>query len=151
MHTVRDRDKYLDFDGELIAHSSSGERNADRWVEFNLYRTLGREYVISRIGHSRVYHAHQCDLLDDARLPFASPPEGAQPCVTCRPELDLPVRPETARYYARVHRTPEDVVQKLYRTDAKGVQYLTRVARLLIERAALHDQAFAHTLQEQVH
>lgn len=151
MHTVRDRDKYLDFDGELIAHSSSEERNTLRWVEFNLYRTLGREYVISRIGHSRVYHAQVCEQLKETRLPFASPGENAQPCASCQPEPDLPVRPETTRYYARVHRTPEDVLKTLYREDAQGVRYLTRVARLLLERAAQRDPAFAHTLQEQVH
>lgn len=150
MHTVRNRDRYLDFDGTLLAQSSSEERNAERWVEFSLFRTLGREYVISRVGHSRVYHAQQCDQIKDARLPFASPPEDGRPCVSCSPEADLPVRPETARYYARVHRTPEDVVDKLYRTDAAGVQYLTKVARVLLERAAEQDPLFAHVLLDRV-
>lgn len=138
---VRDRDRILEFDGELLASSSSRGRSSFRWVEFNIYRTSGHEYVLSRIGQSSIYHGLECSSLQqDAIPPVGRPEEDAVPCPGCRPiALTDPVRPETPRYFARVYQEPERLVADLYRTGPDGGKYLTRVARTVLEAACYAD------------
>lgn len=145
---VRDRDRILEFDGELLAFSSSRGRGSLRWVEFSVYRTSGREYVLSRIGYSSIYHGLECELLQQNAIPpVAAPAHDTVPCPACQPNLaDEPVRPETPRFFARVYQQPDRLVADLYRTGPDGQKYLTRVARSALEAACHADPhlRFAH-------
>ena len=47
MIEVKDGSRVYQFEGRLIANSTSWRRGADRWVEFTLYRTDGGKYIIS--------------------------------------------------------------------------------------------------------
>lgn len=147
LFTVRDRDRILEFDGKLLAFSSSRGRGSLRWVEFSIYRTSGCEYVLSRIGHSSIYHGLECELLQqDAIPPVAVPDEDTLPCPACRPSMvDELVRPETPRYFARVYQHPERMVADLYRSGSDGQKYLTRVARTALEAACYADPRLRFT------
>jgi hypothetical protein len=142
LFTVRDRGRVLEFDGELLGQSSSRNDDSLRWVEFRIYRTYGHEYVMSRIGHSSIYHGLECELLQrNAIPPIALPDATAVPCPACRPDLNdrQPFRPETPRFFARVYESPDLLVKDLYRTRPDGSHYLTRVARIVLEAASAAD------------
>lgn len=142
LFTVRDRNRVLEFDGELLGQSSSRAENSLRWVEFSIYRTSGREYVLSRIGHSSIYHGLECALLQSNAIPpIALPDADAVPCPICRPDSNdrQPFRPETPRYFARVYESPSRLVGDLYRESADGKRYLTHVARDALEAACHAD------------
>lgn len=140
--TVRDRNRVLEFDGELLGQSTSRNEGSLRWVEFQIYRTYGHEYVLSRIGRSSIYHGLECELLQSNAIPpIALPDADAVPCPVCRPdETDRqPLRPETPRFFARVYESPDLLVTDLYREGADGKLYLTHVARTALEMAAAAD------------
>lgn len=139
---VRDRDRVLEFDGELLGESSSRNGGSLRWVEFRIYRTSGHEYVLSRIGQSSIFHGLECAFIQqDAIPPVAIPAQDSVPCPACRPlEGETRVfRPETPRFFARVYETPHRLVADLYRATPTGDRYLTRVARTVLESACRAD------------
>jgi hypothetical protein len=139
---VRDRDRILEFDGELLGESSSRNGTSLRWVEFRIYKTFGHEYVLSRVGHSSIYHALECELLQrNAIPPIALPAMDSVPCPACQPNVNnnQPFRPETPRYFARVYESPDKLVGDLYRTSPSGDRYLTRVARTVLDAACSSD------------
>lgn len=145
---VRDRDRILKFDGELLASSSSRGRGSLRWVEFNIYRTSGHEYVLSRIGHSSIYHGLECSFFQqDAIPPVARPDRDSIPCPACQPQTGngAQTRPETPRYFARVYQQPDSLVSDLYRSKPDGSRYLTRVARMVLEAACSADPGLRMT------
>lgn len=143
-HTVKDGVRSLEFNGDLLAESSSQSRGKSRWVEFRLYRTESGVYVISRIGLSNLYHADICPVVTRNRL---SPVDGAeltsiyQPCPECHPSIIAieGVFPETPRPWAQVCQNGAGVVASLMKVDTNGTEYLTNVARRLLEEASLHD------------
>lgn len=142
LFTVRDRNRVLEFDGELLGESSSRDDNSLRWVEFQIFRTFGHEYVLSRIGRSSIYHGLECALLQSNAIPpIALPEKDAVPCPLCRPDVHdrQPFRPETPRFFARVYESPDRLVTDLYRTSPVGERYLTRVARTVLELACHAD------------
>lgn len=51
-HVVRDGQRELHFEGELLATSSSRQAWKDRWAEFQLYRTTAGKYVLAGVGRS---------------------------------------------------------------------------------------------------
>lgn len=143
-HSVRDRVRTLKFDGEILASATSRQDDRDRWVEFRLYRTLTNQYVVARIGDSIVYHSADCFTVERNHL---SPEDGMslpaafKPCYKCRPDRSDPdgVFPETPRYAAWVCPDPVGVVSSLTQEDTNGVEYLTNVARQLLEDASEKD------------
>lgn len=147
MHVVRDGQRQLRFEGELLAQSSSKSNGRTRWVEFELYRTAGGQYVLSRIGRSLYYHDPGCSVVSRNRIPVESygeiDPE-LLPCESCQPhpvsQLD-DVCPEQPRYWAQVSETSEGVLTSLYKFDDSGTRYLTNVAKRLLADAAAKDDA----------
>lgn len=143
-HTVRDGVRTRVFSGELLAISSSQDTRKDRWIEFRLYRTVTNQYVVSRIGYSRIFHSADCGLV---RRNHLSPVDGLEltpdyiACYECRPSRgDIEgVFPETPRYAAWVCTDPLGVVSSLMKEDRNGVEYLTNVARRLLEKASEAD------------
>lgn len=143
MYEVKDGSRTLQFEGKLLAESSSHRYGSTRWIEFKLYRTGSGSYVLSRTGVSLVYHAGACPLVGRYGLQEAdveSLHAHAVPCPECQPTYDLPiVFPEKYRHWAQVSEDPEAVLEALYKYDDNNARYLTKVAERLLETASESD------------
>ena len=145
MIQVKDGSRVIQFEGELIGSSSSWRRGAERWVEFQLYRTKDRGiYVLSRIGVSTLFHEPDCDIVRRNNLretPRSELNPHATPCPECRPDMStFPiVCPERERHWAQICETPRSVFEALVKYDTSGSQYLTFVAKRLLEAASDKD------------
>lgn len=144
MYTVQDGVRELQFEGELVASSSSKGRNKFRWVQFELYKTAKGRYVLSRIGVSMYFHHAGCQVVK--RNGILSVPSDAVsvnlvPCTDCRPVrgVDEELYPESPRYWAQVFDSAEGVISSLKKYDDNGTEYLTDVARRLLTGAAEKD------------
>lgn len=148
MFSVKDGDRTLQFNGTLLAESSSERRDSYRWIEFELYRTESGSYILSRIGVSLIFHGAACSLVSKYKLTEAANYDLAAqsiPCEDCNPEhtLDL-VFPEKYRNWAQVFEYPEGVLDSLYKKDPRtGAKYLTAVAHRLLKEASLVDLEIA--------
>jgi len=144
MITVQDGLRNLKFEGELLAASSSRIKKKFRWVEFRLYRTESGRFVISRVGVSMIYHQKACSVVSRNNIaPVPSNAIGVNlvPCDDCRPDKDhdYELYPETSRYHAQILDTAEGVVSSLKKYDEFGTEYLTIVAKKLLEEASKKD------------
>jgi len=143
MYEVRNGNRILRFEGRRLASSSSKRRGASRWIEFDLYKTEGGSYVLSRVGVSYVYHSVVCPLVSRYGLHEADSADlspQAVACPDCKPEAGAPfVFPETFRYWTLVADEPEAVLEALYKPGDFGERYLTRVAERLLQEAAAQD------------
>jgi hypothetical protein len=153
MLQVHDGSRILQFDGKLLAHSTSWRRGSYRWVEFKLYRTDSGTYVISRIGESLLYHMPDCEIVARNKIreePRSGLDRDAHPCDICHPERQptFPlVCPEMPRYRAQVCDGPGAVLDSLHRYDAAGSRYLTLVAERLLNQAAEQDHDIAQAFR----
>lgn len=140
MHEVRDGSRVMQFDGELLAKSSSWQRGSYRWVEFELYRTKSGNYILGRVGHTRLFHDPKCAIVQRNKLKTSSVDELREEhvsCAECDPDDTRleEVAIEKPRYFALVSDSPEAVLEALYKYDASGARYLTLVAQRLVEKA----------------
>lgn len=144
MYEVRDGTRILQFNGSLLASSSSWKRGSTRWIEFELYKTENGAYVLSRTGISLVFHGAACPLVKRyglTEVDIVELSEDALPCDECRPTFDLPIAfPEKHRHWAQVSEEPDAVLEALYKYDQGGARYLTRVAERLLEEASKMDK-----------
>lgn len=142
-YEVRDGTRVLKFEGELLSRSSSQVPGKSRWVEFELYKTRRGQYVISRIGASVAYHTANCSVVSRNKLSSVSEeeiPPMFVPCSDCKPSrLTDELFPETPRYWAQVSESARGVVSLLMKYDDNDVAYLTNVAKILLEDAAMID------------
>lgn len=145
MYSVKDGDRVFRFEGQHLAHSTSGHTGKGRWIEFDLYKTTTGGYVLSRTGFTLFYHFGACPVvrrngLDP--LPSENIPTNSVPCPDCRPNTksDTLLYPEHPRYWAQVCGTADGVVSCLKQQDENGTLYLTNVARLLLVQAAKSDE-----------
>lgn len=146
MYRIKDGQRILQFEGEEIGFSSSKRANAERWIEFTLYRTHeDRQYILSRIGYSKLYHLPACEIAERSHLnesPRAEVETDDIPCMLCRPdETNFPfVSFEREKHWARVYKEPEEVIEGLMKVDTKtGSRYMTAVARRLLDDAGQVD------------
>jgi hypothetical protein len=143
MYEVKDGSRTLQFNGRLLAESSSYRRGSTRWIEFALYRTENGSYILSRVGVSLVFHGAACPLVKRYGLVEAPPEElnkDAIPCEECIPSKNLPIIfPEKYRNWAQVSDEPEAVLEALYKYDQGGARYLTNVAQRLLDDASDED------------
>lgn len=135
----------LHFEGELLAESSSRIGTRPRWVEFKLYKTPAKTYILSRVGVSIFFHAEDCQVVSRNRLSAvdgAELPIGSVPCSDCKPnQLAMEgVYPETPRFWAQSSVKPTGVIASLMKYDDNGTEYLTNVARRLLEDASEVDE-----------
>lgn len=147
MLEVKDGDRTLQFNGKLLAKSSSKRRDSTRWIEFELYRTESGSYILSRIGVSLVFHGAACTLVKRYGLQEKSNTAleiGAIPCEECQPDdmLDL-IFPEKYRHWAQISEKADAVLEALYKYDDNGARYLTGVAQRLLQEAARVDSKVA--------
>jgi hypothetical protein len=155
MLEVRDGDRTLQFNGILLASSTSERRGYYRWVEFKLYKTESGSYILSRVGVSLIYHGAACPIVKKYKLtesPSKNLFSNSIPCEECEPDssLDL-VFPEKYRYWAQVSDHPDAVLDSLYKYDeSNGAYYLTSVAQRLLQQAAKVDSGIAEVYNVQI-
>lgn len=145
MHEVRDGSRVLQFDGELLATSTSRRPGEFRWVEFALYRTATGNYILGRIGQTRLFHDVGCAIVERNHLKASSVEDlndDHVSCSFCDPDEDAvdQVCIEKPRYFALVSDSPQAVIEALYKYDKSGARYLTLVAQRLIEEAGRLDE-----------
>lgn len=145
MYEVMDGVRKLHVDGTLLAESSSRESYKDRWVEFRLFKTKSGVYVISRVGHSILYHSSDCATVTRNRLSAANLDDlsrDLKPCRNCSPDYADPqgVYPETPRPWLGTCQNARGVVSSLMKYDDNGTEYLTNVAKSLLEAASAVDE-----------
>lgn len=147
MLQVRDGDRTLQFNGTLLAKSTSKRRDSLRWIEFELYKTESGSYILSRIGVSVVFHGAACSLVRKYGLQEKSSSmliQSSTPCEECQPSADLDlIFPEKHRYWAQVSDRADAVLDALYKYDDNGARYLTSVAQRLLQDASLVDLEIA--------
>lgn len=143
MFEVRDGNRVLRFEGELLADSSSKRWGSTRWIEFKLYKTNSGSYILSRVGASIIFHSSVCPLVEKYGLHEVSPfnlAADAEPCADCRPTLAEPlVYPEKYRYWTLVSPDADVILDALYKYDDSGTRYLTKVAERVLEQASERD------------
>lgn len=144
-YKVRSGLRTYEFDGTLIASSTSQRPDSYRWVDFNLYVTVGGHYVLERIGQSDIFHKNiGCSVVDRNKLKFL-PGDVLEdhhvPCEECIPDeyTDIIII-EKPRFYALVSEQPDAILEALHKRDSNGARYMTKVTERLIEDAAKHDK-----------
>lgn len=142
-YKVKDGVRTYRFSGDRLARSTSETPEKDRWVEFELYKTEDQGvYIVSRVGYSRIYHDADCDVVSRNRLNAVDPLElndkVYKPCPLCKPTFmgTEGVYPEVPRYHAQVCDSPDQVIKHLKKKDANSYEYITKVARDLLESAS---------------
>ena len=144
MHEVKDGSRTLQFNGKLLAESSSWRRGSYRWIEFKLFKTDNGSYILSRVGVSLIFHGAACPLVKRyglSEMPSSSLNKDAVPCEECLPTNSVEmIFPEKDRYWAQVSEEPTPVLDALYKYDQGGARYLTNVAQRLLEDASDMDR-----------
>ena len=144
MHEVKDGSRTLQFNGKLLAESSSWRRGSYRWIEFKLFKTDNGSYILSRVGVSLIFHGAACPLVKRyglSEMPSSSLNKDAVPCEECLPTNNVEmIFPEKDRYWAQVSEEPTPVLDALYKYDQGGARYLTNVAQRLLEDASDMDK-----------
>jgi|TARA_R110000796_G_scaffold180209_2_gene296808 hypothetical protein len=147
MMEVKDGPRTLQFNGKLLAESTSERPDSLRWIEFKLYKTESGSYILSRVGVSLMFHGAACYLVKKYNLQETSTDnlhDEAVSCEECNPdESAVLVFPEKNRYWAQVSDKPDSVLIALYKQDQGGARYLTGVAQRLLNSASEVDTALA--------
>ena len=144
------------------ADSRPGSEQPARWTELRLFKTVGGQYILEKVGCSDVFHNESCPVepgkprrgkrwvnLYEAIPAEADTDDAADifvPCETCTPDFaDEPVWVERDIYSTSTFSTPQEVLQALYRPDSRKAktQYLSRVARALLDQAIEVDTELA--------
>jgi hypothetical protein len=154
MYSVKDGNRTLQFNGRVLAKSTSKRRGSVRWIEFELYQTESRSYILSRVGVSIVFHGAACTLVKRYNLqesPISELHQDAIPCEECDPDESIElVFPEKYRHWAQVTDKPEVVLESLYKYDDNGTKYLTSVAERLLQEAAKLDSDIANVYNYEI-
>lgn len=141
-YEVSDGRRTYAFDGYHLAHVSSQRSLSPRWVEFDIYRTTGGRYVVSRKGASLLFHTLACDVVKRNNPILGQPGPDRVPCDVCRPNPDEDtIVLEINREWATITPGADGVVEALARYDDAGARYLTNVARRALEMASKYDSA----------
>jgi hypothetical protein len=59
LYEIQNRDRIIEFTGEVLASASSWKHGKMRWIELTLYRTAANQYVVQGIGKSQ--HSGEID------------------------------------------------------------------------------------------
>jgi hypothetical protein len=151
---IKDGNRTLQFNGRVLAKSTSKRRGSVRWIEFELFQTDSGSYVLSRVGVSLVFHGAACSLVERYNLQEAPTSKlhiEATPCEECDPDDSIElVFPEKYRHWAQVTDKPEVVLESLYKYDDNGTKYLTSVAERLLQEAAKLDSDIANVYNYEI-
>ncbi len=143
LYKVKNGNRIYEFDGKLLASSTSKKPDSYRWVEFNLYLTVGGSYILERIGQTDYFHHIECEVVGRNNLKF-NPEDHLEdrhvPCEICDPDDFDDIVLEKPRYFALVSEYPAAILEALHKKADDGARYMTYVTQRLIEDAAVHDK-----------
>lgn len=144
--TVKDGNRIISFDGEKLAEVSSRWGDKIRWSEFALYKAVGDQYVLSKIGRSILCHVDGCSVTKPGLPRFQTEHVGLDPdddgfeyCDCVPDEYDYTqLLVERSWMYACVSTDIKDIIHQLFRKK-DGSQLLTKIGLSLLEEAAKID------------
>lgn len=147
-YVINDGYRQLTFTGVLLARASSWVPGKYRWLELTLYRTLGGQYVVERVGASRVAHVADCDSVIDNLprfqeiYPGRSPDESEFHCCSCMDNgYDFPsLLVERNLRWAQITEDPAVVINMLTRPTKANPRWLSLTAAALLVRASDVDE-----------
>lgn len=162
---MKDGQRPITFMGRELASADSQYGDEKRWTELTLYMTSGGKYVLEKVGRSDVFHSPLCrrkskgkeyaDLnaaLDDILTDDdedCEPKDRFVPCEDCTPDYDVtPAWVEQDIPTVAVHESTDELMKSLYHRDVGTSRFLSRVARDLLEKAALVDSAIAEFMNK---
>ena len=150
MIRLNDDKRSIKFSGSLLGEASSKTDTSLRWVEFKLYKTKGGQYILWRIGKSRVYHTIWCnkklDFYPSNTVVFSD----LIPCQKCQPSPDEEyVSPEMPRSKILTTKNAASVIKLLYMVDKDDIQYLTNVAIDLLNQSSENDKDIKDAYEEE--
>ena len=162
-YEVQNGNTVYHLDGELLAEKSSQRPGAPRWMELKLYKTVNGQYVLHKIGESRMLHAPTCEVPTDQignrpKLPrFQEVFPGKDPynsnefwwCEVCEgvAESDFPsLEIEQARHHMTMSEDPADIIDALYRRKG-GAKSMPKLSMQLLEEAGERDYPLAVAFQ----
>ena len=166
---TQDGPRRISFVGWQLGEASSapaGEQPA-RWTDLSLFKTIGEQYVLEKVGRSDVFHNESCptepgkprrgkrwnNLWDALPEDVEAPEDVFVPCEKCTPEFsDEPVWVEKDIYSTATYASAAEVLEALYRPDTRNTasKYLSRVARSLLDQAVEKDDALREVLSAPV-
>ena len=142
-YKVKNGNRIYEFDGTLLASSTSKKQDSYRWVDFNLYITAAGTYILERIGQTDYFHHIECEVVARNKLKF-SPEDQLEdrhvPCEICDPDDFDDIVLEKPRYFALTSDSPAAILEALHKKADDGARYMTYVTQRLIEDAAVHDK-----------
>lgn len=148
LRTVRDGQRVLRFQADVLAAASSHRPGVLRWSEIVIYRLAGGQYVISKVGRSVVAHRPDCSKVYPDMPTWLEAGEEAQVhrtgCLECLPEVGDQMDPQTVleaqRYTVLRAGTPAELQDVL---TLRKVGPLPRLVRDVLDRVAASDVAFS--------
>lgn len=144
-HAVRDGSRVLRFLGWKLAANSSSRPGVQRWSELAIYKTLGGDYLLEKIGRSSVAHTPECRYVSH-RMPswLEAREEGKHrrtACTECQPlvgdQMDPHTRLEIQRYTVLLASSLDELVDTL----VDGRDSLPALITSLVTEARLHDHS----------
>lgn len=149
---VRDGNRLLTFDGELLASVSSRDDSKDRWTEMNVYKTTGGSYILEKVGRSVRLHMPGCsEIIGSLPLfqqahPGDDPDDGYSWCEECSPpvgeEYDFPsLLVEEDRFWATLSTDPDVIIDATWR-KREGYRRLPHISVELLTALCRVDPAF---------
>lgn len=150
IRTVRDGEKVLRFEAEVLATATSKRVGAPRWSELVVYRLPSKAYVISKVGRSLIAHTPDCARVYPDMPTWLEAGEEAQvhrvPCLECFPvvgnEMDPQTVLEATRYTVLRARDPEQLYQALLNRTRRPSEIVLEVLR----QVQTNDDVFADWL-----
>jgi hypothetical protein len=147
--TVFDKGRQLDFEGMLLATSTSFVSTKSRWFVVSIYKTTGGKYIVHGIGMSRIVHRENCAQMKEKNAALKPAiRETSMPCTVCRPILTENVAHEINREWAQVSDDPRAIIERLRLRDNEGVWYLPKTSSTAILAAAELDSAIKEAFYE---
>ena len=142
-YKVKSGSRIYEFDGTLLAESTSKRSDSSRWIEFRLYVTVGGTYILERVGRSDIFHTLACPVVERNGLKF-NPDDQLEnrhvACLECDPDEDIDLLViEKDRFFAMTSDNPQTIIKALYK-KSDNVAYLTKVTERLIEQASEKDR-----------
>lgn len=169
---VKDGPRTITFIGWILGEADSRpvDEQPSRWTELALFKTIGGQYLLEKVGRSDVFHNETCEpgkpkkgkrrdnLLDampesEDADEYAVPEDFFVPCDKCNPDFaDQPVWVERDIFSTSMFSTAQEVLDALYRPDTRNTshKYLSRVARSLLDQAVEKDDAIRSVLTSPV-
>lgn len=135
------------FSGWQLAQASSQRPGVVRWSELYLYRTMGGEYYLQKIGRSTVAHRETCRYVNHRMPSWLDAGEEGRvhrtACIECQPEvgdrMDPHTRLEPQRYSMRRSRELEGIFEML--AEGRDRDTLPPIVARLMRQAVAWEHA----------